>query len=74
MKLYYHKEFRSNTLIFEDLLFYLTYEPKFRIKFCGKIEAKKYQPTGKPKRLTDKQKAIYKNIININYPHLTTTI
>lgn len=69
MKAYKHKE--GTTIILDDnRLFYLTYEPSFKISFKGKIN-EKYQPTGKRMKLSQQQHAIFKNIIKVNFDQKT---
>lgn len=64
-----YKQKNQTTIIDTDnRLFELTYLPIFKIKLCGKIDPSKYHPTGKPMKLSQQQHAIFKNIIQTNYP------
>ena len=64
-----YKQKNQTTIIdTNNRLFTLSYLPTFKIKFCGKVDPNKYQPTGKPMKLTQQQHAIFRNIIQTNYP------
>lgn len=64
-----YKQKNQTTIIDTDnRLFELTYLPTFKIKFLGKVNPIKYQPSGKPMKLSQQQHAIFKNIIQTNYP------
>ena len=67
MKVY--KQKNQTTIIDTDnSLFTINYLPIFKVKFLGKVNPNKYQPTGKPMKLSQQQHAIFRNIIQTNYP------
>lgn len=64
-----YKQKNQTTIIDTDnRLFELTYLPTFKVKFLGKVNPNKYRPIGKPIKLSQQQHAIFRNIIQTNYP------